>query len=566
MLKLNSFLFLLFFLCPSLVAQKEVSELRWAPEETAYMFSYFTGNGEDGLHLAWSKDGLHWESLKKGASFLIPEVGHDKLMRDPCIIKGPDGLFHMVWTVSWAERGIGYACSKDLLNWSKQIYIPVMEHEDSAVNCWAPELFYDEEQDLFMIYWATTIVGRYPESLEYTDNRKRDHRIYYVTTKDFLSFSETGQLYNQGFNVIDAVIVKDARDYVMFLKDETSLPEPQKNIKIARSKFLTYGYGPPGDPISPDSIWVEGPTVIKGGSGWRIYFDQYRLREMGGIESSDLVNWKDITNQVSFPEGTRHGTVFKVPWKLQEGLMKEEIIAPPAEEERFKQISATAGEVLFEDDCTGDWNEMWSLDGKVGIVENSQAGMDFSAGPEIKNDAHHAVLWTRETFSGDLMIEYDYTRLDSRDRQVNIIYIEATGWEEGPYSKEIFDWNDLREVPSMSSYFNNMNTLHISYAALSEEGDYVRARRYRPDLGTRLKGTDLGSTYNTGFFETGISHHITIIKKGYELFMKVDNSEQTMLYKWNYQDHPEILEGRIGLRHMYSRSARYGNFKVKQIK
>ena len=42
-----------------------------------------------------------------GKSFLIHEVGKDKLMRDPCIIEGPDGLFHMVWTVSWAERGIG---------------------------------------------------------------------------------------------------------------------------------------------------------------------------------------------------------------------------------------------------------------------------------------------------------------------------------------------------------------------------------------------------------------------------------------------------------------------------
>lgn len=245
---------------------------------------------------------------------------------------------------------------------------------------------------------------------------------------------------------------------------------------------------------------------------------------------------------------------------------REEIIATPAEEQRFKELSTSAGEILFQDDCTGDWRIKWHLDGKVGKVKNTSSGMDFTAGPEINNDAHHAVLWSRETFSGDLMIEYDYTRLDARDGQVNIIYIEATGWEEGPYSKDIFEWNELREVPSMSSYFNNMNTLHISYAALSEEGDYVRARRYRPDLGTRLSGTDLGAAYNTGFFNTGVNHHISIIKKGYELYMKVENSEQTMLYKWNYLDHPIITEGRIGLRHMYSRSAQYSNFKVRQIK
>ena len=82
-----------------------------------FLFSCFKGNGEDGLHLAWSADGLKWTPLKNDTSFLKPTVGNDKLMRDPCIIRGPDGLFHMVWTVSWKERGIGYAHSKDLIRW-----------------------------------------------------------------------------------------------------------------------------------------------------------------------------------------------------------------------------------------------------------------------------------------------------------------------------------------------------------------------------------------------------------------------------------------------------------------
>ena len=39
------------------------------------------------------------------------------------IIKGGDGKFHMVWTVSWEEKGIGYANSEDLINWSEQVFI-----------------------------------------------------------------------------------------------------------------------------------------------------------------------------------------------------------------------------------------------------------------------------------------------------------------------------------------------------------------------------------------------------------------------------------------------------------
>ena len=110
----------------------------------AYLFSYFMGNGEDGLHLAYSYDGLEWKALNNNKSFLTPAVGNDKLMRDPCIISGPDGKFHMVWTVSWGEKGIGYASSNDLIHWSEQKYIPVMEHEPEALNCWAPEVFFDE--------------------------------------------------------------------------------------------------------------------------------------------------------------------------------------------------------------------------------------------------------------------------------------------------------------------------------------------------------------------------------------------------------------------------------------
>ena len=65
------------------------------------LFSYFRNNGEDGLHLATSGDGLRWRVLQGGKALLEPKVGESKLMRDPSIARGPDGTFHMVWTTSW---------------------------------------------------------------------------------------------------------------------------------------------------------------------------------------------------------------------------------------------------------------------------------------------------------------------------------------------------------------------------------------------------------------------------------------------------------------------------------
>jgi hypothetical protein len=89
------------------------------------LFTSFRRNGEDGMHLAWSKDGYAWTPLKNDQPLLRPEVGGG-LMRDPQVLQGPDGTFHMVWTTAWNEHGIGYAHSKDLVHWSKQKLLDVM--------------------------------------------------------------------------------------------------------------------------------------------------------------------------------------------------------------------------------------------------------------------------------------------------------------------------------------------------------------------------------------------------------------------------------------------------------
>lgn len=278
-----------------------------------YLFSYFMENGEDGLHLATSNDGLKWEALNNNKSFLTPAVGEDKLMRDPCIISGPDGKFHMVWTVSWKEKGIGYASSDDLIHWSEQQFIPVMQHEPTAKNCWAPEVFYDDDSKQYLIFWSTTIPGRFPET-EKTGDDSYNHRMYYTTTQDFKSFSETKLFYDQGFNVIDGTLIKEKEKYILFLKDETKTP-PQKNIRIATSNKLTAIYGKPTSPITGD-YWAEGPTPLKIGDSWIVYFDKYMNHKMGAVRSKDLINWEDISEQISFPEGTRHGTAFKVTQEL----------------------------------------------------------------------------------------------------------------------------------------------------------------------------------------------------------------------------------------------------------
>jgi len=280
-----------------------------------WVFSYFLDNGQDGLHLAYSRDGLKWTPLGGGQPFLAPSVGA-KLIRDPCITLGPDSVFHAVWTTGWWEQGIGLAHSKDLLTWSEPEFLPVMVHERKALNAWAPEIIHDSETGQYIIFWATTIPGRFPATDDSGDKgpegTRLNHRIYRTTTRDFRDYSRAELLLDPGFNVIDATIVRDGTRFVMFLKDETKSPEARKDIRVA---FADHALGPyslaPG-PISKEN-WVEGPTAFRAGGDMIVLFDAYTRNRFEGVKSRDLKSWTPLTGQIEMPADARHGTVFVVP-------------------------------------------------------------------------------------------------------------------------------------------------------------------------------------------------------------------------------------------------------------
>jgi hypothetical protein len=287
-----------------------------AVAQADYLFTYFTKNGEDGLHLAASVDGYKWEKLNEGKSYLAPKVGHSKLMRDPCVTRGPDGRFHMVWTSGWNENNIGYASSPDFITWTEQKEIPVMAHEPSVRNSWAPEIVYDPAEKQFVIFWASTIPGKFPATAGSSES-DYNHRMYYTTTKDFATFAPTRLFYDPGFSVIDATFLPSSGGRQLIVKDETRNP-PKKYLQIAEAASLTGPFTNLSAPFTPAGLWVEGPTSIRIGSDYIVYFDAYQTKHYGAMRSRDLIHWEDVTAQMSFPdEGTpmrmRHGTVIEVP-------------------------------------------------------------------------------------------------------------------------------------------------------------------------------------------------------------------------------------------------------------
>ena len=281
----------------------------------AYLFTSFHEPADKGLRMLYSNDGYNWTDID--TVLLGPGVGNQKVMRDPSMVQGPDGTFHLVWTSSWrGDKGFGYASSKDLVHWSAQRFISVMDHEPTTVNVWAPELFYDDEQQQYIIIWASCIPGRFERGIEEDSN---NHRMYYTTTSDFQKFSETRLFLDPGFSVIDEVIVKRAtNDYVLVLKDNT---RPERNIKVA---FSTTPLGPWQNVSKPfTDNFTEGPTVVRIKDDWLIYYDSYRKMIYEASATRNFINFDTITSKIKVPRGHKHGTIVTVKKKLVKQLARK---------------------------------------------------------------------------------------------------------------------------------------------------------------------------------------------------------------------------------------------------
>jgi len=281
-------------------------------QKNVYLFTSFNEPASAGLRLLYSHDAYHWTDLNH--IFLKPEIGEAKIMRDPSIQQGPDGIYHLVYTTAWKnDKGIGYAESKDLIHWSPEQHIEVMADEPTAVNAWAPELFYDDVAKDFIITWASTVPFRFAKGEEDENN---NHRLYYTITKDFKTFAPTKLFLDPGFSVIDPEIVKVAKGkYVLVMKDNT---RPNRNILIATST----------NPLGPytnyskrfTEMYSEGPTMTKAGNNWLIYYDSYRLKRFGCMRTTDFKTFTNISDSVSVPVGHKHGTIFKVSEKTLKQL------------------------------------------------------------------------------------------------------------------------------------------------------------------------------------------------------------------------------------------------------
>ncbi len=242
----------------------------------SYLFAYFVGddNSADAVNqrvrFALSKDGVNFNSLNGNSPILTNDqisgtitwknkegMAHTKGVRDPFIIKKPNetGYYIVATDLRVGENGGSYNNSKlvvwDVNDLSKADKVTpwVIEtsgmfgntyYTNNKINgdyvAWAPEVTYDYDSNMYMIYWSGPLYSSSTILCAYT----RDFKTFYqdslgekpydgAAVRTYSLFSESGQ------NTIDADIVYDSSNstYYMVYKRES-----EKQLYFVKSDTL----------------------------------------------------------------------------------------------------------------------------------------------------------------------------------------------------------------------------------------------------------------------------------------------------------------------------------------
>ena len=120
--------------------------------------------------------------------------------------------------------------------------------------------------------------------------------------------------FDPGYSVIDATLIQPSGPKgpaTLIFKDERKTPL-EKHLQTAQGPSLEG----PWSNISPSisETWSEGAAIIPVHGGFLAYYDHYQQpQHYGALFSRDLnLPWTDVTDQISFPEGMRHGSFLRI--------------------------------------------------------------------------------------------------------------------------------------------------------------------------------------------------------------------------------------------------------------
>lgn len=296
---------------------------------SAYLLTYFKDETHS-LHFAVSTDGYSFTDVNDGAPVLRGrDIAEQKGIRDPHVVRGPDGAFYMSMTdlhifakreglretewerpdklYGWGNnRSIILMKSYDLVRWTHSIvHVDKLFPETANIGAaWAPQTIYDPAKKKLMVYF-TTRDGNGLERMVYS---YADDAFTTITTAPQSLFTYP----KKGIGTIDGDITRIGSKYHLFY---VAFDAPG-SLRQATSAKINSGYAFNPARVDPEAVRSEAPSLWRrhGTNTYVLMYDVFGAKpnNMGFSETSDFVHFKDL-GRFNAPGSPMKSTNFSQP-------------------------------------------------------------------------------------------------------------------------------------------------------------------------------------------------------------------------------------------------------------
>jgi hypothetical protein len=296
----------------------------------SYLFVHFkekiTLDGE-AVYFGISKDGFNWEQVNGGEPVLISTLG-DKGCRDIEIVRLHTGGFVIITTdlciatkfdenynVDWKHiNSHGSKClcmwkTNDLVNFSEQRLVYFGRDDFGCM--WAPEVFFDEATQEYLVHWGSTVA----------EDNYTHMSIYCSVTKDFEEFSQPKLFFTKKNEILDSHITKVGDTYHLFYKNSSN--PPMNMHAISKNLYGPYEHDSAFERYMAEEVHhpgsYEGATTFTLPDGrWCFMADFFgcEKEKMGYVpfissKPGDM-SFTRCPDAFSFPYGFKHGKCIEI--------------------------------------------------------------------------------------------------------------------------------------------------------------------------------------------------------------------------------------------------------------
>jgi len=326
---------------PAPLAARSVEE----KDLQAYLMVYFKDETHS-IYFATSTDGYTFSDVNNGSPiFLGRDLAEQKGVRDPHIMRGPDGAFYLAMTdlhifakraglretewerpkeqYEWGNnRALIFMKSYDLVHWTHSIVrVDQLFPEFGDIGCaWAPETIFDPGANKLMVYFTTRI------------RNGKNFMVYSYADAAFTKLvTEPKSLFTypkENVNTIDGDITRVGGKYHLYYVAH----DRPGGLRHAASDRINQGFAYESAKVDPETVACEAPNLWRrnGTDTYVLMYDVFGARpnNMGFSETTDFIHYtnlgrfneKDSRMKATNFSGPKHGAVISITLAERERL------------------------------------------------------------------------------------------------------------------------------------------------------------------------------------------------------------------------------------------------------